>query len=652
MPFLFSLRARGLGALMTGALCVGAAGHLAAQSHCQFGPGSGSATIDAIPEGGSISRLGHPHFVCDDGVQIWADSAESFSAQNMTHLMGHVRYQDSTRVLRADDARYFSDVGRLQAFGHLFVRDTARGSVIRNGQLVYFLKSDSRTREQMTVTIGPDLVRPTALLYIRPSPDTARATRPDTLHSSVPDTTVAATPDTTQAMHPDTLGRTPGADTALASPPDTLRREPADTTPYVVVADRLVLEGNAYFIATGSAHIDRDSLHATADSVRYDQAAGSLLLQGWAKVRSAGYDLSGNRVDISMPGGEIRKVRAVHDAELTGTQLHMTAPTITVFMTDGQMDRLVATPLRPLRRTAADSSAVSPTPEERAVPSRGGARRPGLLRALTDTAAGARQAADSADQARPVATSEKFRLTADSLDVRAPRQVLDKMYAVGGARGESSSGDSLNVPALPEEARKDWIVGDTLISTFAKVKPKPGQPHDSVHYELNRLVAEGDASTLYRIAPTDSTFRPGVDLPAVHYVQGKDITIVLDSGQVSHMDVVDPKGWHFEPLPRAAEDSLAADSTKAADSAKARADTVGAQRDTAKARKGTAETPTDTAKAQHDTTEIRQGRLTPPPVEGRARRSGSGRGRPVPKDRERAWISRRTVPAGLGRGRR
>jgi len=644
MPHLHPLRPRGFIALLAAALCLGAPGRATAQTGCRFGPGSGTATIDEIPGGGRISRLGHPHFVCDDGVQIWADSAESFSAQNMSHLMGHVRYVDSTRVLRADDARYFSRVGRLQAFGHLFVRDTVRGSVIENGSLVYFRKSETQEQAEMRVGTGPDGVRPLARLYMRPAADTAAGgaaggpgPRADSTRS-LADTTKAARPDTTHALPSpgDTVGPAPPL---VQGPPPGGRTAPPDTTPYIVKADSLVFQGSTDFLAKGSVDITRDSLRAFADTAQYHQESGHLLLNGQAWVRSSGYDLSGSTVNIALPSGQISQVRAVHDAKLTGNQLTMTAPVITVLLTDGQMDRLVATPLppQPVDSAAEKSAGAVPRPNLLSVladsadlasatrkpprPSRDVVQRPDLMHLLTGTAGQTPAAADSADLARPVATSEKFRITADSLDVRAPGQVLDKMYAVGNALGQSSSGDSLNVPSLQPAARKDWIKGDTLIATFVKVEPKADQPQDSVHYELDRLVAQGNASSLYRLAPSDSAFRAGIDPPAVHYVLGTDITIVLDSGQVDHMDVVDPKGWHFEPLTQAAMDSLAADSAQAADSASAHGDTARAETgkpktltDTTKTRPDTTKPRPDTLEARPDTTRIRRDTMTVAPA--------------------------------------
>jgi lipopolysaccharide export system protein LptA len=729
MPRVRRLRPWGFTAFLAATLCLGAPGQAAAQTGCRFGPGSGTANIDEIPGGGRISRLGHPHFVCDDGVQIWADSAESFSAQNMSHLMGHVRYVDSTRVLSADDARYFSRVGRLQAFGHLFVRDTARGSVIQNGSLVYLRKSATREQEEMTVVTGPDKVRPRARLYMRPAADTAGTAgtaaegaapgpgvRPDSTRSvadtaraaqrdtalaqpadtakrgpadtakaAPPDTAKAAPPDTTHALSPETAKAAPRdtthalpprGDTAAPAPPVPEGRPPGvsparDTTPYIVDADRLVLRGGSDFLATGSVDITRDSLRAFADTAQYEQEAGRLALNGRAWVRSSGYDLSGKTVNIAVPGGQITQVRAVHDANLTGNQLTMNAPVITVFMTDGQMDRLVATPLprqqadsaeqspaaglRPgLLGVLSDSAASAPAAGKGPQPSRDAVRRPDVLHVLAGSAGRTPTVPDSADLARPVAFSAKFHITADSLDVRAPAQVLDKMYAVGNALGKSSAGDSLDVPSLSEVARKDWIAGDTVIASFVKVEPKADQPHDSVHYDLDRLVARGNASSLYRMAPSDSAFRPGIDPPAVHYVRGTDITIVLDSGQVDHMEVVDPRGWHLEPLTRAARDSLAADSAQAADSARAHADTTRAPAGKLKPPADTTKAQPDTLKVRRDTMRIRRDTMTAPDdirAVGPHGTDPGGGDRSLPADRRTA-TGARAVPGRWDRERR
>lgn len=494
IPYLRSF----LPTLMLGvaALCAGAGPAGAQQGGCQFGPGTGDFRSVEVPGAGRITYVGRPYFICADGVRIWADSAVAYSGQNMSHLIGRVRYQDRTRELRADEARYFSQAGRLQANGNVVLRDTVHGSEIRNGDLVLVRGGDARDQDQITVTTGPDLVRPVATMIIKSAP--------------APDTVPAAVADSA----------------AVDAPPPPRREPPADSvaTTYVIHGDRLFFQGSEYFRASGSVVVEREGLLALGDTAEYDQVAERMLLRGDARVQGERFTMSGQTVNIALPGGEMRSVRAVRDAVLTGEDLRVEAPLIQMIMDQGTMQRLVATPLPgdPSGPPVAD--------------------------------------ADSADRARPVAVAEGFRLTADSLDVVAPAEQLERMVAVGKARGETSARDSLNVPQLPEVARTDWMEGDTLIATFSRVEPDPDLPPDTAaaEYRLEQVQAIGSARTLYRFLPEDTVFRAGVDAPGVHYATGSRILIVFLEGEVDRMEMEGPsRGWHLEPAGRrAARDSL------------------------------------------------------------------------------------------------
>lgn len=500
------------------AACLTAPTAHAQQRGCEFGPGTGLFNSFEIPGAGRVTYVGRPHFICPDGVRIWADSAVAYSAQNMSHLIGRVRYLDRARELRADEARYFSQQARLQASGNVFLRDSVAGSEIRNGDLVYLRRASFRDQEQITVTVGADLVRPVANLRFRtaaedtvglPAADSAAGRAGVPADSAVADTAAAPLPVRARPVP------RAGADTA--------------STPYRVEADRLFLQGDQYFLATGSVAILRDSLNAFADSAEYDEVAGRMLLRGSAKVEGASYDLTGRTVNIAMPGGRITGIRASREAVLDGEDLRLRAPLIHLIMADGVLERLVATPL----------------PGDPSTP---------LL-----------TAADSADRARPVAEAEDFRLTADSVDVRAPGETLERITAVGGARGESLARDSLNVPSLPEIARSDWLEGDTLEATFARAEADPDLPPDTAtrrEYRLEGLWARGAARSLYRFMPSDTTARAGVDAPAVHYTTGSAIRIVFADGEVERMEVEGPtRGWHLEPgARRAGRDSIPPDS--------------------------------------------------------------------------------------------
>jgi hypothetical protein len=76
-------------------------------------------------------------------------------------------------------------------------------------------------------------------------------------------------------------------------------------------------------------------------------------------------------------------------------------------------------------------------------------------------------------------------------------------------------------------------------------------------YEVERIVARVDARSLYRLPPEDSTAVPGVDPPALHYVLGDEITLVMENGEVRSMEVVgQTRGVHLEPLAPSPSDSL------------------------------------------------------------------------------------------------
>lgn len=466
---------------------------IAAQEDCDFVDPTGDMQFTTLTGGATITNVGTPHMLCRDGVEIWADSAVEYSAQGLQHLIGAVRFIDANGELNADEVRYFAEQGRLQAYGHVFVQDTIQGFTIQNGNLVYLRATDFREESQMTVTIAADGIRPHAILRMKPAEP-----RPKTTEPGVPEPVV---PESRKLADAESDGR---------------------GSPYIVDGDRIFIQGNSYFRATGNVEIERDSLNAFADSVEYDQVAGRILLEGSARVDAPTYDLVGRTITLGMDGDAIDEVRAVGDAVLNGDDLVLTASEIRIYLLDDLLQRLVAV--------------MAPAP-------------PGVM------------SLDSAD-ARPVAQADDFELTADSIEVIAPGEVLERIFAGGMARSVSRARDSLNVEMLPEIARTDWLEGDTVIVTFVPVDTieSRGSAADTAQsaYRIDRITARGDARSLYRLPPSDTTAVAGVDAPAVHYVLGDEITIVMVEGEVDRMEVTgQTRGMHLEPVP-VTEDSLAA----------------------------------------------------------------------------------------------
>ncbi len=556
------MRPRPTSVLFWATVCVSGlvSGPLAAQQGCEaIAPGNDLTR--ALTVGGmQITYITNPHFLCAGGVEIWADSAEAFPDRGYSHLIGNVRYEESTRELRADDARYFTNEGRLQAEGKLTLVDREQGSSIENGSLVYLLQTAFRDVAEMTVVTGADGVRPVAVLTPPPpAADTTEFERPPP-----PDPVVIqyveVAPD---SMAPDSIAQDSiTQESVTVEVVDVEQAEPSEAAPgeepspgpppepksYTVVGDRIFLLGTGYFTASGDVEIEQDSLRAFADSAEYDTDASGLVLDGDARVLSAEYDLIGRSITMSAPGASTSQIHARREAKLEGEDLLLTSAQIFLFLQDDALERLVATPM------------VGPA-------------------AIN---------ADSVEHERPEATVQDFVLTADSLEVRAPARTVERVFASGSARSVSQAGDSLTVDLLPEVAQSDWLEGDTVIVTFAapaRVPSALGEAPEGGRLEVEDIVAIGRARSLYRLASSDSLAQPGVDPPAVHYVVGSEIRIEMNGRQIKGMQVTgQTQGVHMEPLQRRPpldtiqiDSTLVSDTLAVIDTARAVVDTFGAR---------------------------------------------------------------------------
>ena len=386
-----------------------------------------------------------------------------------------------------------------------------------------------------------------------------------------PTDSAAVEGDSTEAT--DSVGAAPGA--ADSTPAGTGEEEgpspdppPRDTTPvpYDIDAERIYLTGADYMVATGSAELYNDEFRALADSIEYREAVGMLFLRGAApRVYGYGaeYELSGSEVDLDMDGDQ---VTARGDAALSGSEIDMTAPEIRVLMNNGVLDRIVAMNERPPEPVfpgppgdvdilAGDSAAAvadaggaladagtedtgeapadadEPADEAAAAPGEEvagirtepdelvlaeatpGGEAPGVAEegALQTPSGEPGDSAEALPPARPRAVAETFELEGDSIVVMAPNEVLERVVAVGSARGESLARDSLNTEDTPEIARSDWVSGDTIIAVFrpgaaAEVTPEAGAEAAAGEagggYQLDHLEARGQAASLYRMTPT------------------------------------------------------------------------------------------------------------------------------------------------------
>lgn len=310
-------------------------------------------------------------------------------------------------------------------------------------------------------------------------------------------------------------------------------------SPYDVESDRLVIQGEDRVTATGMVSVVRDSLRAWGDTMTFNPDTDRLRLAGLARIEGESYELTGGIIDLLVPGDTLREVLAQRNPVLVTEGMTLTAPReIRIDLSDGEIERLVA---------------VSSPPSD----------LPG-------------QDTPTAPPPRPRAEAEEFVLVGDSLDVRVPGGVLERVLAVGRARGESlrapgSDAEEREREALPEALRGEWMEGDTIIATFVPNEPQvdtlalllpdpltpepPAADTGRARYRLDRLVAQGNARSLYRVTPSDSA-EAAQGRRALHYVTGLEIVAIMADGEVSRMEVTDPSGVHLEPARRASRSPL------------------------------------------------------------------------------------------------
>ncbi|MDT8340977.1 MAG: hypothetical protein RQ751_05645 [Longimicrobiales bacterium] len=429
--------------------------------------------------------------------------------------------------INADSLVSFEATGFNQLFGNVFFEDATRSLRATNAR--YFdrvgrLEADGAVR--LTDKESGNVLTGENLLYLRAIPP-GRPTEELTLWGG----------------RPHALLHTGGGGTGDPAAPA--------RTPYDVTADRIFLRGSSFFQAAGRVEVVRDSLNAFADTLRYEELGERLLLSREARVEQARYDLLGREILLHAPGDTLRRVEARGEGRLLGEDLELEAPFIRMGFQDGTLERLWATPLRP-------GQELEMTVGLRFLP----------------------QELDSVDLARPRARATDFEVNADSIEVQAPGEVLERLFAVGSARAESSARDSLNTPDTPDLVRRDWIRGDTVVALFGEAPERAAG--DSVRHVLERLEARGAAASLYRLepdsagadAPPDSLAAAGVVAPeaergeieggaaetrifrprrepAVHYVTAFEIIIVFDDGQVDRMEVRGlEQGIHLDPSGR------------------------------------------------------------------------------------------------------
>ncbi len=283
-----------------------------------------------------------------------------------------------------------------------------------------------------------------------------------------------------------------------------------DTT--VIDSDRMQIIGEQTFRGWGNVQTHRGAMTTNSQFAEFNEAANRMVLSGGAVVQSDTFRLRADSIDaVVVNGDEFRELHAFREVMLESEGVDLTAPIVRLFFTEGKVERLVALGGSKVREDAPQARSVSPD----------------------------------------------FVLTADSIDAMSPQQKLERVFAVGRARGERF-GDSAVDNTLPELIRNDWVQGDTVRAYFTErtpgaaplgqARPVAAAGPDSTRV-LERIAATGNpASSTYRLR---EEVGDSVEV-SVNYLTAKKLDVIFKEGAV-HKVVAEGaiRGLYLQPPARA-----------------------------------------------------------------------------------------------------
>jgi hypothetical protein len=140
---------------------------------------------------------------------------------------------------------------------------------------------------------------------------------------------------------------------------------------------------------------------------------------------------------------------------------------------------------------------------------------------------------------RATAVTSEQTMSADSLDVVMPGQVMRSLHAIGAAFAESAP-DSTRF----RTTARDWLRGDTVVALFDSV----AQGDSTRSARLRSITAVSlrtDARAYYHVPASDSA----TTLPAITYVTGRRIALTFTDRRLALVQVRDSvSGVHLEPI--------------------------------------------------------------------------------------------------------
>jgi lipopolysaccharide export system protein LptA len=487
--------------------------HAAAQgSTCVLVYQNGPWTSVGDPASRVISADGPLLVRCSGGEELRSDSAVIYQNINEVHLFGQVDYQDPTRALTSDRATYNSQTGRLYATGNVVFTDKNRGSTLRGPELEYFRAMAGRPETQAIAPGRPHLT-------VIPRSEGGR------------------------------------------------RRDPME-----VDADRITSVGDRFMTAEGNVVIVSDQTRSTGNMAQYDSDAERMELTGNAAVDGEKYDLTADYIESILNDGAIQQVTARTNSKLVSERLTVTGPQLQLFFERDLLQRLISSHMagengggrsvalsKGFRMEADSLEAISPDQELRQVIAIGTAQGeswdtvPAAPRRVVavDSAGGDSAAVLAADSLRAAETARLASLSGRDPTVpptgMTEKDVLLADTIIGYFRADSAAADSAAPDSVrPDSIRPDSVRPDSVRPDSVRLAQRDTAARDTADAELERLVAIGNARSLYRMR--DDSVKAGQKRPGLNYLIGDNIDLTFVDGEVDVARVRGlKKGVYLDP---------------------------------------------------------------------------------------------------------
>jgi lipopolysaccharide export system protein LptA len=286
-----------------------------------------------------------------------------------------------------------------------------------------------------------------------------------------------------------------------------------DTT--VIDSDRMQIIGEHTFRGWGNVQTRRADMRTVSQFAEFNEQANQMVLSGQATITSDTFRLRADSINaIVVNGDEFRELQAFRQVILETEGVDLTAPQLRLNFDKGEVERLVAI--------------------------------------------GGKRISPEGPQARAV--SPDFVLVADSIDAISPKQKLERVFAIGRARGEAWT-DTVADRDLPQLIRNDWVQGDTVRAYFGERKPAPPGARQIPKRPARTAVGQDSTRVLERIAasgaPASSTYRlreqvgDSVEI-SVNYLTARKLDVTFRDGAVHKVSAEgEIRGLYLQPPSRA-----------------------------------------------------------------------------------------------------